>query len=138
MNIAIVLSGGIGSRMGLDVPKQYVEVAGMPIICYSLKTLDASNRIDAIWIVAADEWLKKLFDEGMVATRYVDADTGLPTMDEEWNVNGSYMAIEGITSADGRIYGKMAHAERIGDNVAKNIYGNQDMKLFESGVKYFA
>ncbi len=88
--------------------------------------------------VAADEWLKKLFDEGMVATRYVDADTGLPTMDEEWNVNGSYMAIEGITSADGRIYGKMAHAERIGDNVAKNIYGNQDMKLFESGVKYFA
>ena len=60
MNIAIVLSGGIGSRMGLDVPKQYVEVAGMPIICYSLKTLDASNRIDAIWIVAADEWLPQI------------------------------------------------------------------------------
>lgn len=60
MNIAVVLSGGIGSRMGLDVPKQYVEVAGMPIICYSLKTLDASNRIDAIWIVAADEWLPQI------------------------------------------------------------------------------
>ena len=87
--------------------------------------------------VASDKWLKKLFDEGCVATRYVDADTGVPTMDDEWNVNGSYMAIEGITSPDGRIFGKMAHAERIGDNVAKNIYGDQDMRLFEAGVRYF-
>jgi phosphoribosylformylglycinamidine synthase len=62
---------------------------------------------------------------------------GQPTMDEEWNVNGSYAAIEGITSPDGRILGKMGHSERIGEAVAVNIYGEQDMKLFESGVEYF-
>ena len=55
----------------------------------------------------------------------------------EWNVNGSYMSIEGITSPDGRILGKMAHSERRGESVAINIYGEQDMKIFESGVKYF-
>ena len=86
--------------------------------------------------VASDEWLKKLFANGQVATQYVDED-GNPTMDEYWNPNGSYMAIEGITSPDGRVYGKMAHSERRGDAVAKNIYGEQDMKIFESGVKYF-
>ena len=64
-------------------------------------------------------------------------DTGAPTMDGEWNANGSYMAIEGITSPDGRILGKMAHSERRGDAVAINIYGEQDMKIFESGVAYF-
>ena len=58
-------------------------------------------------------------------------------MDEEWNVNGSFMAIEGVTSPDGRIFGKMGHAERIGDGVAVNITGNQDMQIFESGVSYF-
>ncbi|MBR5267966.1 MAG: phosphoribosylformylglycinamidine synthase [Lachnospiraceae bacterium] len=86
--------------------------------------------------VASEEWLQKLFANGQVATQYVDAN-GNATMDEYWNPNGSYMAIEGITSPDGRIYGKMAHSERRGDAVAKNIYGEQDMKLFESGVKYF-
>ena len=86
--------------------------------------------------VASKEWLDKLFANGQVATQYVDAE-GNPTMDEYWNPNGSYMAIEGITSPDGRIYGKMAHSERRGDAVAKNIYGEQDMKIFESGVKYF-
>ncbi len=86
--------------------------------------------------VANDEWLKKLFENGQVATQYVD-DQGHPTMDEFWNPNGSYMAIEGITSPDGRILGKMAHSERRGEAVAVNIYGQQDMKLFESGVKYF-
>ena len=86
--------------------------------------------------VASEEWLQKLFANGHVATQYVDAN-GNATMDEYWNPNGSYMAIEGITSPDGRIYGKMAHSERRGDAVAKNIYGEQDMKLFESGVKYF-
>ena len=59
------------------------------------------------------------------------------TMDEEWNVNGSYHAIEGITSPDGRVLGKMAHSERRGNSVAINIYGEQDLKIFESGVKYF-
>ena len=86
--------------------------------------------------VANDEWLKKLFENGQVATQYVD-DKGNATMDEFWNPNGSYMAIEGIISPDGRILGKMAHSERRGEAVAMNIYGEQDMKIFESGVKYF-
>ena len=58
-------------------------------------------------------------------------------MDEYWNPNGSYMAIEGITSPDRRSLGKRAHSERRGESVAINIYGEQDMKIFESGVKYF-
>ena len=86
--------------------------------------------------VAPKEWLDKLFVNGQVATQYVN-ENGQPTMDEEWNVNGSYMAIEGITSPDGRVLGKMAHSERRGDSVAVNIYGEQDLKLFESGVAYF-
>ena len=86
--------------------------------------------------VADEEWIKKLFANGQVATQYVD-EAGNPTMDEEWNVNGSYAAIEGITSPDGRCFGKMAHIERKGSSVAMNIYGEQDMKVFESGVKYF-
>ncbi len=86
--------------------------------------------------VANKEWLNKLIVNGQVATQYVDIN-GNASMDEEWNVNGSYMAIEGITSPDGRVFGKMAHAERRGDYVAINIYGNQDMQIFESGVKYF-
>ena len=86
--------------------------------------------------VAPKEWIDKLFANGQVATQYVDLN-GVPTMDEYWNPNGSFMAIEGITSPDGRVYGKMGHAERRGDYVAKNITGEQDLKLFESGVKYF-
>jgi phosphoribosylformylglycinamidine synthase len=87
--------------------------------------------------VASEEWLDRLFENGQVATQYVDVD-GHVVMDEEWNVNGSYRAIEGITSADGRVLGKMAHSERRGDSVAINIYGEQDLKIFESGVKYFS
>ena len=86
--------------------------------------------------VASKEWLDKLFANGQVATQYCDLD-GNVSMDEEWNVNGSYCAIEGITSPDGRVLGKMAHSERRGEAVAMNIYGEQDMKIFESGVKYF-
>ena len=86
--------------------------------------------------VANDEWLAKLFANGQVATQYVTP-TGELSADEEWNVNGSYMNIEGITSPDGRILGKMAHSERRGDGVAVNIYGEQDIKIFESGVEYF-
>ncbi len=86
--------------------------------------------------VAPKEWLDKLFENGQVATQYVN-EAGVPTMDEEWNINGSYMAIEGITSPDGRVLGKMAHSERRGNSVAINIYGEQDLKLFESGVSYF-
>ena len=86
--------------------------------------------------VAPTEWLEKLFANGQVATQYVN-EAGVPTMDEEWNVNGSYMAIEGITSPDGRVLGKMAHSERRDRSVAINIYGEQDLKLYESGVAYF-
>lgn len=86
--------------------------------------------------VANQEWLDKLFANGQVATQYVDLN-GTPTMDEVYNPNGSYAAIEGITSPDGRVFGKMAHSERIGEGVAKNIYGNQDQQIFESGVSYF-
>ena len=86
--------------------------------------------------VANDEWLAKLFANGQVATQYVTP-TGELSADEEWNVNGSYMNIEGITSPDGRILGKMAHSERRGDGVAVNIYGEQDIQIFESGVEYF-
>ena len=86
--------------------------------------------------VANEEWLKKLFENGQVATQYCDL-AGNITMDEEWNVNGSYASIEGITSPDGRILGKMAHSERRGDGVAVNIYGEQDIQIFESGVEYF-
>ncbi|WP_346908159.1 phosphoribosylformylglycinamidine synthase [Faecalicatena orotica] len=86
--------------------------------------------------VASQEWLDKLFANGQVATQYCDPD-GVISMDEEWNVNGSYCAIEGITSPDGRVLGKMAHSERRDDSVAINIYGEQDLKIFESGVNYF-
>ena len=86
--------------------------------------------------VASEEWLDKLYANGQVATQYADAE-GNPTMDEMWNPNGSAMAIEGITSEDGRIYGKMGHSERIGDGVFMNIYGDKDIKIFESGVKYY-
>ncbi len=86
--------------------------------------------------VAPKEWIDKLFANGQVATQYADID-GAVSMDEEWNINGSYASIEGITSPDGRCLGKMAHSERRDDAVAINIYGEQDMKIFESGVRYF-
>ena len=86
--------------------------------------------------MAPKEWIDRLFENGQVATQYADRE-GQVSMDEEWNVNGSYAAIEGITSPDGRVFGKMAHAERRGKGVAVNIYGEQDLKIFESGVEYF-
>jgi phosphoribosylformylglycinamidine synthase len=86
--------------------------------------------------VASKEWLDRLFTNGQVATRYADMH-GNVTMDETYNVNGSYCAIEGITSPDGRIFGKMAHIERRDSYVAVNITGEQDMHVFEAGVAYF-
>ncbi len=86
--------------------------------------------------VASQSVLDELFTNGQVATQYCDF-TGNITMDEEWNPNGSYCAIEGITSPDGRVLGKMAHSERRGNAVAMNIYGEQDLEIFESGVNYF-
>lgn len=86
--------------------------------------------------VASSVWLDKLFEQGQVATQYVDVE-GNPTMDEEFNPNGSYCAIEGIISPDGRVLGKMAHSERRGNGVAINIFGDQNQHIFEAGVEYF-
>ncbi len=86
--------------------------------------------------VAPREWVDRLFANGQVATQYADPQ-GHVSMDEEYNINGSYAAVEGITSPDGRVLGKMAHSERRDSAVALNIYGEQDMRIFESGVRYF-
>lgn len=86
--------------------------------------------------VAPKEKIDELFKNGQVATRYVDLN-GNPTMCGEYNPNGSYAAIEGITSPDGRIFGKMAHSERRENGVAINVFEKQDLQIFESGVKYF-
>ncbi len=86
--------------------------------------------------VASDEVIQKLFDHGQVATQYVNL-SGQPVMDVRYNPNGSYYAIEGITSPDGRVLGKMGHSERRGNHVAINIYAKKDQKIFESGVAYF-
>ena len=86
--------------------------------------------------VAPQQWLDQLFANGQVATQYVDL-AGRVTMQEPYNMNGSYMAIEGITSPDGRVLGKMAHSERRREGTYLNIYGDQDQRLFESGVEYF-
>ncbi len=86
--------------------------------------------------VANTEWIGKLYANGQIATQYVTVDGELD-QSEEWNVNGSYFNIEGITSPDGRVLGKMAHSERRDEGVAVNITGEQDIKIFESGVAYF-
>jgi phosphoribosylformylglycinamidine synthase len=87
--------------------------------------------------VAPKEWLDKLFANGQVATQYVDLNDRT-TMQEPYNMNGSYMSIEGITSPDGRVLGKMAHSERWRPGTYRNIVGDQDQLIFESGVAYFA
>ncbi len=86
--------------------------------------------------VASGEVIKKLAKSGQIATQYVDMQ-GNPTYDIRFNPNGSVCAVEGITSADGRVLGKMGHSERIGSYVAKNIGGEQNQRIFESGVNYF-
>lgn len=86
--------------------------------------------------IASDEMMKKLIENGQIATQYVDFD-GNASSDILFNPNGSYNAVEGITSECGKIFGKMGHSERIGNNVMKNIYGEKDQKIFESGIKYF-
>ena len=86
--------------------------------------------------VATPEQLAVMAANGQIATQYVDL-TGTPTYDIRFNPNASVMAIEGITSPDGRVFGKMGHSERIGDNIAKNIDGSKDQMIFRSGVEYF-
>ncbi|MEG2833984.1 MAG: phosphoribosylformylglycinamidine synthase [Ruthenibacterium sp.] len=86
--------------------------------------------------VASDETLAQLIQNGQIATQYVDL-SGKPTMDIAYNPNGSYLAVEGITSPDGRIFGKMGHSERSGAQLYKNVEGNKNQKIFESGIGYF-
>jgi phosphoribosylformylglycinamidine synthase len=86
--------------------------------------------------IANDEVMSELLDKGQIATQYVDLE-GFPTHKIPYNPNGSMNAVEGITSPDGKILGKMGHSERMGTNVAKNIPGEKNQKLFESGVGYF-
>ena len=86
--------------------------------------------------VANKQLMNKLIKSGQIATQYVDFN-GDPSMDINFNPNGSLNAVEGITSQDGRVLGKMCHSERAGNNISKNIPGNKDQKLFESGIDYF-
>ena len=119
----------------LAVKQKYIEeLFGEYVNVDDIHTIPVSHGEGRF--VANEEWLQKLFANGQVATQYCDLN-GNVSMDEEWNVNGSYAAIEGITRPDGRVLGKMAHSERRGDAVAMNIYGEQDIKIFESGVAYF-
>ena len=87
-------------------------------------------------ILADEELLKKLAANGQIATQYVDFE-GKPSDDIRFNPNGSVFAVEGMTSPDGRVFGKMGHAERTGRGLYKNVPGRYDMKMFESAVKYF-
>ena len=86
--------------------------------------------------VANDAMIKQLIENGQIATQYVDLD-GKPTMNGIYNPNGSIAAVEGITSPDGRILGKMGHSERMGEQIFKNVPGDYDQLIFQSGVKYF-
>ena len=86
--------------------------------------------------VCSEELLKSLEENGQIATQYVDLE-GMPTMDIQFNPNGSLCAIEGITSPDGRVFGKMGHSERAGMYLYKNVPGNYDNGMFKSAVNYF-
>jgi phosphoribosylformylglycinamidine synthase len=87
--------------------------------------------------LCSDELLKKLAANGQIATQYVDL-AGNPTMDVNFNPNGSVWAIEGITSPDGRVFGKMGHSERIGKDLYRNVPGESDLHLFEAAKDYFS
>ena len=86
--------------------------------------------------LATEELVKQLAANGQIATQYVDL-AGAPTMDAAFNPNGSLYAIEGITSPDGRVFGKMGHSERIGKDLYRNVPGEYDIRMFEAAVKYF-
>ena len=86
--------------------------------------------------IASEELIKQLSENGQIATQYVDFE-GNASNDIRFNPNGSIYAIEGITSPDGRVFGKMGHSERIGKGLYKNVLGNYDIKMFKSAVEYF-
>jgi len=87
--------------------------------------------------IADTKTIRELQEKGQIAAQYVDLN-GNPSMNIKYNPNGSYNAIEAITSPDGRVLGKMGHSERVGKDILKNIHGNKDQKIFESGIKYFS
>ena len=86
--------------------------------------------------LAEESLIRELAEKGQIATQYVDPE-GNPCMDLRFNANGSLYAIEGITSPDGRVFGKMGHSERVGKTLYKNVPGNYDIRMFESAVRYF-
>ena len=86
--------------------------------------------------VCPKEPFRSLAENGQIATQYVD-ENGKPTMNIRFNPNGSFEAVEGITSPDGRVFGKMGHSERFSDNVYKNVDGNKDNRMFINAVDYF-
>lgn len=86
--------------------------------------------------VANEQIINQLIENGQIATQYVDKNNN-PTYDIKFNPNGSMLAIEGITSPDGRVFGKMGHSERVGNDLYKNVIGEKDQKIFESGINYF-
>ena len=108
-------------------------LAGVPV--GALHTVAVSHGEGRF--IADHEIIARLRVRGQIATQYVDP-VGNPTMDIAYNPNGSVNAIEGITSPDGRVFGKMGHSERIGSYVAVNVPGDKDQQLFESGVRYYA
>ena len=86
--------------------------------------------------IAPDDLIRSLAENGQIATQYVDLD-GNAAADVHFNPNGSLYAIEGITSPDGRVFGKMGHSERIGEGLYKNVPGNYNIRMFEAAVRYF-
>ena len=128
------------------LPTRLLDWTYSPLVAAHFATEDTScyDRDGVIWCLDVTDFRKfmpaplvrKLADNGQIITQYVDAD-GVPGMDVDVNPNGSIWAIEGITSPDGRVLGKMGHAERIGDGLYQNVDGYYDMKLFQSAKKYF-
>ena len=128
------------------LPTRLLDWTYSPLVAAHFATEDTScyDRDGVIWCLDVTDFRKfmpaplvrKLADNGQIITQYVDAD-GVPGMDVDVNPNGSIWAIEGITSPDGRVLGKMGHAERIGDGLYRNVDGCYDMKLFQSAKKDF-
>ncbi len=108
----------------LTIPVNYTELGGV----YVNPASHGEGRF-----VAPEECIKELFANGQVATQYVN-EKGVPTMDGKDNLNGSSMAIEGIFSEDGKIFGKMGHSERYEKGLFQNIAGNKDQDIFANGV----
>ena len=129
-----------------NISRHQSKIVKVKVVNNSSAFLSSVNELDTFYVpishgegrfLADENKIKSLFENGQVATQYVD-EFDTPTYDEHYNPNGSIYAIEGITSKDGRIFGKMGHSERIGRNLYKNVIGDYDMKLFESAKKYFS